>query len=464
VVKTVGVRLEHRTCGSRVSNHESVPKAYRVTYMLDVHGSWVVEIPQLDGAGTRARTIARARERPRAVIAARTGQDPDSVEVGQEEFDLPTDVAARVEAAARAREWPERAAADLAVKLGEAAVAVAEVTGTRDAGEILGLSHGRVHQLVTSRLGASGTPRCGSRGQSIGRHRAGARHQRRLAVAAGLIGVFFVLELVAGLVTNSLALLSDAGHMLTDLVGLGMALAAIGLANRHARQADSGQHTFGLYRLEILAAFVNALLLFCIAGYVLVDAVRRVGAQPQILGVPMLVVAVVGLVVNLVAFALLRKGASESLNVEGAALEVLADTVGSVGVIVAAVLLEVVGWAWVDAVFGAAIGLWILPRTWRLGGRAARILLQSAPPEVDLSALRAELGALAGVVGVHDLHVWTLTSEMETASAHLVVATAADSHAVLDRARALLQDRYAIAHATLQIEPSDHRGCDEVGW
>ena len=300
--------------------------------------------------------------------------------------------------------------------------------------------------------------------RGAGASRAGARHQRRLAVTFVLVGVFFMVEAATGLLTNSLALLSDAGHMLTDLVGLGMALAAISLANRHARRADVGHHTFGLYRLEILAALVNALLLFGIAGYVLAEAVRRIGGAPEILGAPMLVVAVLGLLVNLVAFALLREGAAESLNVEGAALEVLADTVGSVGVIVAAVLLQVFGWTWVDAVFGAAIGLWILPRTWRLGGRAVRILLQSAPPEVDLAGLREDLEALAGVVSVHDLHVWTLTSEMETASAHLVVDPTTDTHAVLDQARVLLEDRYSIAHATLQIEPSNHRGCDEVGW
>ena len=195
-----------------------------------------------------------------------------------------------------------------------------------------------------------------------------------------LIAAFFVVEAVGGVLTNSLALLSDAGHMLTDVIGLGMALAAIQLATRHAQRDDTGQHTFGLYRLEILAAFVNALLLFGVAIYVLVEAVRRITGEPEVLGIPMLVVAVLGLAVNLVAFALLREGAKESINVEGAYLEVLADTLGSVGVIIAAILLEVFGWTWVDPVVGAAIGLWILPRTYRLGGQAVRILLQAAPP------------------------------------------------------------------------------------
>ena len=296
--------------------------------------------------------------------------------------------------------------------------------------------------------------------------RAGERHRGRLLVAFAVILTFFVVEAVAGFVTNSLALLSDAGHMLTDVVGIGMALAAIQLASRfEQRPADvRSRHTFGLYRLEILAAFVNALLLFGVAIWVLVEAARRLTGEPEVLGVPMLVVAVLGLLANLVAFGLLRAGAEESLNVEGAYLEVLADTVGSVGVIVAAVLLEVLGWAWVDPVIAAAIGLWILPRTWRLGGRAVRILLQAAPDHVDLDALAADLGAIDGVVDVHDLHVWTLTSEMDAASAHLMIRSGAEPHAVLDTARELLGGRYRIDHATFQVEPDTHHGCHDVAW
>ncbi len=296
----------------------------------------------------------------------------------------------------------------------------------------------------------------------------GARHRRPLLIAFVLIATFFVVEAVAGVLTNSLALLSDAGHMLTDVVGLGMALAAIQLATRHAaedRAVDRpGQHTFGLYRLEILAAFVNSLLLFGVAIYVLVEAVRRLGDEPEVLGVPMLVVAVGGLVVNLIAFALLRRGAEESINVRGAYLEVVADTLGSVGVIVAAVLLEVFGWVWVDPVVGAAIGLWILPRTFLLGRHAVRILLQSAPPGIDVDQVAADLGAVEGVIGVHDLHLWTLTSGMDSLSAHLVTADDADHHAVLDRARVLLTDRYRIDHSTLQVEPECHDGCQDVHW
>ena len=178
----------------------------------------------------------------------------------------------------------------------------------------------------------------------------------------------------------------------------------------------------------------------------------------------MLVVAGLGLAANLVAFALLRAGSKESLNVEGAYLEVLSDTVGSVGVIVGAVVLQVTGWAWVDPVVGVAIGLWILPRTWRLGAQAVRILVQAAPPGTDLDAMEADLARVEGVLDVHDLHVWTLTSEMEVASAHLMVRSGSDGHAVLDQARVLLRERYGIDHATLQVEPETHEGCDDVSW
>ncbi len=302
----------------------------------------------------------------------------------------------------------------------------------------------------------------------VGLARAGERHRHRLVAAFAVIAVFFVVEAGAGFATNSLALLSDAGHMLTDVVGLGMALAAIHLASRFERRSRTvdrrSSHTFGLYRLEILAAFVNAILLIGVAVWVFIEAVRRLTTEPEVLGVPMLIVAVLGLVANLAAFLLLRDGAEESINMEGAYLEVLADTVGSVGVIVAAILLETFGWAWVDPVIGAAIAVWILPRSWRLGRKAIRILLQAAPDHVDLDRMAADLAAIPGVVDIHDLHVWTLTSDMEAASAHVVIRAGTDAHGVLDQARHLLDHGYRIGHATLQVEPDDHHGCHELTW
>ena len=294
---------------------------------------------------------------------------------------------------------------------------------------------------------------------------AGAQHRKPLLIAFIIIGIFFVVEAIAGVLTNSLALLSDAGHMLTDVIGLGMALAAIQLAMNHENtKAADDSKTFGLYRLEILAAFVNALLLFGVAIWVLTEAVQRLFGDPEVLATPMLIVAVLGLIANLIAFWILRDGAEESLNVEGAYLEVLADLLGSVGVIIAAIALQIFWWSWIDPVVAVVVGAWILPRTWRLGRQAVRILIQASPPHIDLAQLKSDLESVATVIDVHDLHVWTLTSGMENASVHLMTTVEADHHQVLDEARELLKTRYGISHATLQVEPADHTGCHEVKW
>lgn len=291
--------------------------------------------------------------------------------------------------------------------------------------------------------------------------RAGARHLRPLLISLVLIALFLVVQVAVGVVTGSLALLSDAGHMATDALGLGMAAAAIHTAST-ARAHP--QRTFGLYRLEIVAALVNAVLLFAVAGYVAIEAVFRLNNGRDIASAPVLVVGVIGLAVNGIAFMLLRAGARDSLNVQGAYLEVLSDTLGSVAVIVAAALWGITGWDWVDPVIGVGIGLFILPRAWRLGREALRVLLQAAPAGVDLPSLQSDMASIDGVVDVHDLHVWTLTSEMEVVTAHLVVTAGTETHGVLDRARDLLAEQYGITHATLQVEPDDHRGCDEMTW
>lgn len=291
--------------------------------------------------------------------------------------------------------------------------------------------------------------------------RAGARHAGRLWWSFALIAGFLVVQVVVGLATNSLALLSDAGHMATDALGLGMALAAITAANR-ATQAE--HRTFGLYRLEILAALANAVLLFGVASYVLFEAVRRLDDPPEVASVPVLVVGIIGLAVNLVAFVLLRQGATESLNVRGAYFEVVADTLGSVGVIVAAAVMWATGWGWVDPVIGAAIGLFILPRAWRLGRDAVRILVQAAPEGIDLPAVTASLTGIDGVADVHDLHVWTLTSDMEVFTAHLGIGEGVDAQIVLQQARTVLAERFHLQHATLQVETAGNNDCEEMTW
>lgn len=281
---------------------------------------------------------------------------------------------------------------------------------------------------------------------------AGGRHKRPLQVAFALTLSYMLAEVVGGSVTGSLALLSDAAHMGTDVLGLGMALAAVHLASRPA----SSQRTWGTYRLEVLAALANGALLFGVAGYILVEAWRRFSDPPEVAGVAVMVVAVIGLAVNIVSFSLLRAGVTESINVKGAYLEVLADMVGSVGVIAAGAVVALTGWAYADPVMAAGIGLFILPRTWRLCAQAVRIIMEIAPPEVDVAEVERRMAALPGVAGVHDLHLWTLTSGIEAASCHVVVAEGTDAHGVLDAVGDLLREEYRVAHSTIQCETADH--------
>ncbi|GAA3880174.1 cation diffusion facilitator family transporter [Saccharothrix violaceirubra] len=299
-------------------------------------------------------------------------------------------------------------------------------------------------------------------GHSHGGASGGARHLGRLWVAFGVGAAFMLVEVVVGVATQSLALISDAAHMVTDVLGVGMALGAILLARR---AAVGGGRTFGLYRAEVLAALANALLLFGVAGYVVVEAVARFGDPPEVPGTPVVLAAVAGLAANLVSFFVLRGGAEESINVRGAYLEVLADLIGSVGVLVSGLATLLFGWRYADPIMGVAIGLFVLPRTWKLAAASLRILFQHAPERVDVATMLNDLGALPGVEEAHDLHVWTLTSGMEVASAHLTTRHDADPAEVLEAARTLLAQRYHIEHATLQVEPG-HAAvrCREIHW
>ena len=293
-----------------------------------------------------------------------------------------------------------------------------------------------------------------------GGHAAG-RHRWRLAVSFGLIGSFFVVELAFGLLSGSLALLSDAGHMAADVVALGAALVATRIATR---PDTTGRRTYGSYRAEVFASLLSVLLMLGVAVYVVTGAVGRIGASAEVASGPMLVVGAVGLAVNLVALFLLRSGASESLNVKGAYLEVVADTAGSVGVIVAGWLVAATGQPLWDTLVALAIGGFVAVRAVALGREVFAVLGQHAPAGMDPAAVAGDLAAVDGVKDVHDLHLWTLTSGMHVATAHLVTADTADGHAVLDRARDLLRDRHGVAHATLQVEPVGHTGCEKVGW
>ncbi len=298
-----------------------------------------------------------------------------------------------------------------------------------------------------------------SHGPPVGH--AGGRHRWRLAVSFCLIAAFFVVELVAALASGSLALLSDAGHMAADVVTLGAALAATRIATRPDR---SGRRSYGSYRAEVFASLLAVLMMLGVAVYVVVTGLQRIGEQVQVDTGTMLLVGLLGLLVNLAALGLLHGGSRESLNVKGAYLEVLADTLGSVGVLVAAWLVGLTGSAVWDTVVALAIGVFVAVRAVVLGREVFAVLGQHVPEGLDLDAVTADLAAVRGVRDVHDVHLWTLTSGMNVATAHLVTEDVASSHAVLDGARDVLRDRHGIAHATLQVEPRDHEGCADVGW
>jgi cation diffusion facilitator family transporter len=283
-----------------------------------------------------------------------------------------------------------------------------------------------------------------------------AGQRRRLAVVLALTVAMLAAEVVGSVLSGSLALLADAGHMATDAAGIALALGAVTLAQRPAR----GRRTFGWQRAEILAAVANGLLLLAVAVYVLVAAVQRIGSPPTIGSDLMLVVASVGLVINLLSLAVLHGGRDASLNVRGAYLEVLGDALGSVAVIVAAVVIARTGWVAADVVASIAIGFLVLPRAWHLLREALDVLLEAAPRGVDLEQVRAHMVEVDGVLGVHDLHAWTITSGLPVLSAHVVVTQealgAGHGGRVLDALCACLGTHFDVEHCTFQLEGETH--------
>jgi cobalt-zinc-cadmium efflux system protein len=288
-------------------------------------------------------------------------------------------------------------------------------------------------------------------------HGSSVRHRGRLVVALGLSLTVLVVEAVAAWITGSLALLADAGHVLGDSVGIVMALAAISVAQLGR---PGSRRTFGYHRSEVIAAGLNGLVLLGLATWVVVSAVRRFGGGPEIDAVPVLAAAGLGLVANVVALLVLRDGAQESLNVRGAYLEVLGDALGSVAVIVSAVVVLTTGWDAADAVASLLIAAMIVPRAIALLREVAEVLLEGTPRDVDLDELRTHILGCSGVVDVHDLHVWTITSGMPVMSAHVVVDDSVtrmgQAHAVLDQLSSCLSDHFDVEHSTFQIEPAGH--------
>lgn len=279
-------------------------------------------------------------------------------------------------------------------------------------------------------------------------HTAGA-NEKSLTIALALTTTFLVVELLGGIFTQSLALISDAAHMFTDTAALAIALMAIRIAKRPA----DAKRTFGYHRFEILAAAFNAMLLFGVAIYILYEAYLRLKAPPEIQSTAMLAIAVVGLLVNLASMKVLAGGQASSMNVKGAYLEVWADMIGSIGVILGAVVIKFTGWSWVDSLVAVGIGLWVVPRTWTLLKSSINILLEGVPDDIDLAKVEAALLSVPGVKGLHDLHVWSVTSGKTTLTVHLV--TSSDVHAendVLPAVRQRLDEDFGITHTTVQCE------------
>lgn len=280
-------------------------------------------------------------------------------------------------------------------------------------------------------------------------------------VTFAMVATFFVVELVVGLLTGSLALLSDAGHMAADVVALGAALLATTLA---ARSDRTGRRTYGSYRAEVLASGFTVLVMLGVSTYIFAEAWSRREESVSVEAGPLLVVGALGLLVNVISLALLRAGARESLNVKGAYLEVMADALGSVGVLAAGVLVVTTGKAGWDAVLAVAIALFVAVRAAILGREVLAVLSQHAPAALDIDAVALDLESVPGVRELHDLHVWTLTSGMDVATAHLVVEEGPTAANVLAAAQQVLQDDHGISHATLQVEVDPSTECHRATW
>lgn len=274
------------------------------------------------------------------------------------------------------------------------------------------------------------------------------QNEKVLWMAFALTTTFLIAEAVAGWLLNSLALLSDAAHMFTDSAALGIALAAV----RIARKPADRFRTYGFHRFEILAATFNALLLFGVAIYILYEAWQRFRSPVEVQSVGMMVVAGLGLIINFISIKLLSAGKDNSLNLKGAYLEVWSDLIGSVGVILGGIIIYFTGWAWVDTIVAVAIGLWVLPRTWILLKESLNLLLEGVPLDIDIEAVEKEILNQKGVVSLHDLHVWGITSGKNSLTAHILMDGTVESTEIIDVIQSSLSNKFAITHSTLQCE------------
>ncbi|WP_019140968.1 cation diffusion facilitator family transporter [Noviherbaspirillum massiliense] len=279
-------------------------------------------------------------------------------------------------------------------------------------------------------------------------HHADKRNERSLWIAFALTTGFMLAEVIGGFVTGSLALISDAAHMFTDAAALAISLAA----NQIGKKPADRQRSFGYYRFEILAAAFNALLLFAVAIYIVYEAWLRLKHPPEVHSTGMLAIAALGLVVNLVSMRFLSGGKEESLNIKGAYLEVWSDMLGSVGVIIGAIIIRTTGWTWVDSAIAVGIGLWVLPRTWSLLKSSLHILLEGVPEEIDMAEVEQALLATPGVTSIHDLHIWSIGSGKVSLTVHAVYDERMVAADVLDAMRRRVNEKFGISHITVQCE------------
>ncbi|MGH7771714.1 MAG: cation diffusion facilitator family transporter [Candidatus Binatia bacterium] len=277
---------------------------------------------------------------------------------------------------------------------------------------------------------------------------------RPILLALAITSFYFVVEVIGGILTNSLALLSDAGHMFSDMAALGLSLLAFKIAQRPATE----KRTYGYHRLEILAALINGLTLWLIVGVIFHEAYHRFLNPPEVRSLGMLVVAAVGLGVNIAAGFILYSSRHRSLNIRGAFLHVVGDALGSVGAIAAGIIMLYTGWYLADPLISVLIGLLILYTSWGLVKESADILMQSVPKGINLEEVQGAMEQVRGVTRVHDLHVWTVTSGIYTLSAHVVINGREDFHEVLNEIEEKLRDRFDIEHTTVQLETEDREG------
>lgn len=273
----------------------------------------------------------------------------------------------------------------------------------------------------------------------------------------GLTSAFMVVEVITGFMTGSLAMFADAGHMLSDVGALLLGLLAVWFSSKPATPGK----TYGYYRSEILAGFFNALVLVALSIIIVVEAYRRFTSPPEISGIPVLVVASLGLIMNLVSLKLLKKSADASINARAAYLEILGDSLASVGVIVSSLVIICTKWYAADPLISGLIGLAILPRTWLLLSECINILMEGTPGRIDLSSLRKALLDVEGVIDVHDMHVWTITSGLDAMSAHVTIDNRAPSEAVLTEVTKILNDDFELHHTTIQVEQIECKGTSE---